>query len=105
MRMRVAQSGQDSCLAEIYHLCVRRYLHRSCRPDLGDAFTIEHHDLVHQHLAGLAVEQPTGANRYHAVRLRAYVRAAFGPETGFFAGPPPGGIRTTLLRPERACKG
>ena len=34
------------------------------RPDVGDAFAVDHDDLLGQHLTGFAVEQPTGTDRH-----------------------------------------
>ena len=60
------------------------------RTDIGDPLTGEEHNLLRQHLAGLAVEEPAGADGKHPGRKRALEEAAFGSEAHQERpGPPP----------------
>ncbi len=99
VRVRVDQAGQHGGLAEIDHLRVRRDLHLRLGPDIGDALALQHHHLVGQHLAALAVEQAAGADRHHAGGRCALKGATFRPEARLCSGSSPGSGRSPLLRP------
>jgi len=67
----VDQAGQNRRLVEIDHLRSCRNLDLSLRTNLGNSITRENYHLSGQHLAGLAIEQASGADRDHSHRRRA----------------------------------
>src|SRR5262249_38854657 len=56
VRMRIDQTRQNCCLAQVDDLCAGWNLYLTFRTDVGDAFALKHDDLAREHLTGLAVE-------------------------------------------------
>ena len=78
VRVRVDESGQHGCLAQIDHRHAGGNADLSLGTDIRDALAGNDHDLLRQHLTGGAVEEPPGANRHRSRGRRTRHDVAFG---------------------------